>query len=103
MTRHTLFPHQKKALAAIKENPRPALFMQMRLGKTPVIIRWAKHQLWSHPEGEGHGQILVVGPLSVLDDWVEELQREGIRRRNIAMLTGPMASRLEYLEGGSPG
>ncbi len=75
----------------------------MRLGKTPVIIRWAKHQLWSHPEGEGHGRILVVGPLSVLDDWVEELGREGIRRRNINMLTGPMPTRLEYLESGADG
>lgn len=101
--RHTLFPHQEKALAQIKENSRPALFMQMRLGKTPVIIRWAKHQLWAHPESEGAGRILVVGPLSVLDDWVDELRREGIPRRSIHMLTGPMATRLEYAEGGARG
>lgn len=96
---HTFFPHQQTAFDQIKDNPRPALFMQMRLGKTPVIIRWAKH----HIRANDVKRVLVAGPLSVLDDWIEELQREGIRRSRIALLTGPMAGRLEYAEGGAAG
>ena len=78
--RHTLFPHQETALARIRDNPRPALFMEMRLGKTPVVIRWAKEQIWhtpSHPD-RPH-RILTIAPVSTLDDWAEELRRERVR------------------------
>lgn len=92
-----LFPHQRKVLKQIQDNPRPALFMHMRLGKTRVIIRWARRQT----RLISGARILVVGPLSVLDDWIGELEAEGVPRQRISMLTGmPMDVRLEYAAGG---
>jgi SNF2 family DNA or RNA helicase len=47
------------------------LFLDMRLGKTPVAIRWARlNNLW---------KILVVAPLSVLPgmQWHQEIKNEG--------------------------
>lgn len=76
---HKFFPHQDAALARITGQPRVALFMEMRLGKTPVVIRWAKGLPDAH-------RILVVGPMAVLDDWVDELQREDIPARAITRL-----------------
>jgi SNF2 family DNA or RNA helicase len=46
-----------------------ALFMEMRLGKTLVAIRWAERQ---------RGRKLVVLPLAVAEVWVEELAMEGL-------------------------
>lgn len=92
-----LFPHQRKVLKRIRDNPRPALFMHMRLGKTRVIIRWAHHMTSSIPGR----RILVVGPLSVLDDWLGELAAEGVPRQHVNMLTGmPLDVRVEYARGG---
>lgn len=92
---HVFFPHQRKALAKIKDNPRPALFLEMRLGKTPVIIRWAKIQT---PETR---RVLVVAPMATLDDWEQELLREGVPSSEIVRLDGmDKRVRMEYAEGG---
>lgn len=80
--RHVLFPHQRQALTRIQDESRVALFMEMRLGKTPVIIRWAKRHL------PARGRVLVVAPMSTLADWDEELRREGYRPRDITHLEG---------------
>lgn len=66
-----LFAHQVRALDYAHQRRRIALFMDMRLGKSLTAIRWAD------PLG---GDILVVGPLSVLPGWIDELQKEGITR-----------------------
>ena len=39
-----LMPHQADALAYANQNSAIALFMEMRLGKTLVAIRWAQEQ-----------------------------------------------------------
>lgn len=72
MTKHTLLPHQQQALDRIREEERVALFMEMRLGKTPVIIRWVRGHRPTEPF-----LALVVAPMSTLDDWEDELRREG--------------------------
>lgn len=93
MPAHELYEHQKTALARITGEARPALFMQMRMGKTPVIIRWAT----ALPDAR---RFLVVGPMTILDDWQQELRLEGIRR--VVRLDGrSKAERVEWLEGGA--
>ncbi len=99
MTRHTLFPWQRKALAQVKGKARIALFMEMRLGKTPVAIRWAKDLM----QRDGSGlRVLVVAPMSVLDDWQDELIREQTARKRIIRLDGlKQNERAEVAYGGA--
>lgn len=61
--------YQQPALRYCQRTPCPALFMEMRLGKTLVTIRCLQ-QL-------PHGPILVVGPNSALGSWTDELALEG--------------------------
>lgn len=64
----TLMPHQQEALDYTADHPRPAFFMEMRLGKTLTAIRWAK--------GLDVRRILILGPKSVLPPWIAELKEE---------------------------
>lgn len=64
-----LRPHQDRALDYGLDRDHPAWFMEMRLGKTLVSIRWA--QLLKAR------RILVVAPLTVLQSWERELAEEG--------------------------
>lgn len=64
-----LMPHQREALEFCKKRNHVALFLEMRLGKTLVLIRWAKEII-------PRGPILVVAPKTVLTSWCEELQKE---------------------------
>lgn len=63
------YPYQERAIEYIKSAEHPAVFMQMRLGKTFCTIR----ALTSYP-----GRILIVAPKSVLGTWQDELEAEGI-------------------------
>ncbi len=70
---HTLLPHQQRALRYASARDAIALFMEMRLGKTPVAIRWTKAR---HAR-----RVLLVAPLSTLLgslNWEGELRREQI-------------------------
>ncbi len=64
-------PHQK-TMAAYCMSPRflKLLWVDMRLGKTLVTVRSVKHY---------KGNILVVGPYSVMKAWRKELAAEGIK------------------------
>lgn len=62
--------HQQRALEFALPRDQVALFMEMRLGKSLVAIRWAKTKL--------PYRVLVVGPLSCLPDWERELERERV-------------------------
>lgn len=77
---HTFRPHQRRALAYASRRSRIFLAMEMRTGKTPVTIRWAKvRQL---------RRVLVVAPLSTINPgWVEELEEENIPAKRIHVLT----------------
>jgi hypothetical protein len=69
--KHDLFPHQLDAVRYAKSRDAIALFMEMRLGKSPVTIRWAQHH--------GLRRILLVAPLNTLRgrlQWEGELRRE---------------------------
>lgn len=85
MPPRTLFPHQRAALAYAAKRSRIALYMEMRLGKTLVAIRWAmQHKL---------DRVLMVAPMSVLSGWVDELLAEGVRVSDIHWLLGSAAER----------
>lgn len=80
-----LMPHQIEALEYCRFTQHPALFMQMRLGKTLVIIRAAQ-------ENNAH-RCIVFAPLSVLEAWENELTLEGERFINLSKLS--LAEKLE--------
>lgn len=67
-------PHQETALIKVKDLDQIPLYMEMRLGKTLVLIRWALRRL---KDMIRIIRILVIGPLSVLPGWRTELRREG--------------------------
>ncbi len=79
--------HQYKALDYAEPRARIALFMQMRLGKTLVLIRWAEQQ--------GCKKILVLLPLATVGDWVKELQSELVADEDIVVLRGVPGERLD--------
>ncbi len=63
------FRVQREAIAYMSRVNHPALFMQMRLGKTLVAIRSCLNWKARH--------VLVVAPLSPLMGWEGELRQEG--------------------------
>ncbi len=81
-------PHQQEAFNWAKDKTAIALFMQMRLGKTMVAIRWA--------EAKRSRRNLVIAPYSVLIPWERELRLEGIKA---TILSGPRESRVEQARG----
>ena len=86
--RKSLFPYQKKALAYAQSRSRVALFMEMRLGKTLVCIRWLTGKA---------GPFLIVAPVEALSGWENELQGERVSRTSIKMLYGTKKQRLDEL------
>jgi SNF2 family DNA or RNA helicase len=84
--------HQNKMFAYTMRERNPALFVDMRLGKTLVTIRRVK--LYK-PLNLGVGlRVLVVAPSSAIGSWVDELEREGGKS---LILSGPKAQRKKSL------
>lgn len=73
--------HQQEVLKQIHRKERIALFIEMRLGKTLIAIRWAIQN--------SAKRILILCPKSVMSVWYRELELEGIEREQIASLVGP--------------
>ncbi len=67
---HTFWKHQDDALEYARPLARPALFMEMRCGKSAVAIRWAK-------ETEAK-RILITCSFSSTEDWVREIGSEDV-------------------------
>lgn len=78
--------HQIKALEWAANRTRCPFFMEMRLGKTLVAIRWMQSCLAAIKQPK----VLVLGPLSVLSGWEDELREEGITP---TWLRGPSADK----------
>lgn len=82
--------NQKQALAYSCKVVHPAFFMEMRLGKTLVTIRWAKYRrLWKN---------LIIGPYSVYKGWRDELALEDEEKWGVVPLFGTREERLQTLE-----
>ena len=86
MKKRKLYDYQKEALAWAQERSFVPLFMEMRLGKTIVAIRWASQLC---------GRILVVCPLAVCPVWQEELSKE---EHSSVLLTGSWKNKERMLE-----
>jgi hypothetical protein len=84
-----LRPNQRDALRYTFGVTHPALFMEMRLGKTLVAIRRIKTY-------RNSSKILVVGPYSVLAGWEDDLRDDG--EQHIFNLTGTSTQRSEKLQ-----
>lgn len=93
-------PHQMEALAYSQDKNKIALFMEMRLGKSLVAVRWVKHKIMNSgykPEcvyGKTH-RVLIMAPLTNLKDWESELIQEGIPQSEIHWLLGTSSKKLE--------
>jgi len=85
----SLFSHQRDALRYTRRVKHPALFLEMRLGKSLVVLRSLK----SLP-----GRVLIVAPGSALGSWINELKVEG--EPEPAVLLGTKANRRELLKQG---
>lgn len=81
-------PHQRAALSYAHGRTFIGLLMQMRLGKSLVFIRWAKSCAVDP-------KVLIVAPLIVLHDWIDELKKEGVE---ITPLVGPTKKKLAALK-----
>lgn len=79
-----LRPYQATALRRALPMHRLPLFLQMRLGKCIVSIRWA---MSFNP-----AKVLVVAPLTTLRSWQEELLEEGL---SSVLLFGSPARRIK--------
>lgn len=87
MIKKKAYNYQLDALKWAGDKPRPAFFMEMRLGKTLVAIRWAKQFSFK--------KTLVVCFLSVAPVWQEELACEG---KSSAMLIGSWKEKWQILD-----
>lgn len=68
-TTRTPYPYQLDAIKYIREAEHPALWMQMRLGKTFCVLRGLRGT---------SGRKLIVAPKSVIGTWQDEFEMEGI-------------------------
>lgn len=78
--------HQKLAMEYAFPKSRIALFMQMRLGKNLVVIRWARHHELD--------RVLVVAPNDTLYDWRDELLLENVPATDVLVLDGTRIQKL---------
>lgn len=79
-------PHQQKAFDKYAlSRDKIALFMEMRLGKTLVCIRWASSKFLR--------KILVLVPKDILLTWMEELIQEYYAYEDIKILKGTTEQR----------
>lgn len=75
MALRTLYSYQREVLQWALPRRHIALFLEMRLGKTIIALRWSKRF---------SGNILIVCPLSVVDTWINEMEKEDICPINLA-------------------
>lgn len=80
MQLRTPSPAQNQALAYALPKARIALFMEMRLGKTMVMARWARHHKLD--------RVLIVAPNDTLEDLRAELILECVDPTDILILAG---------------
>lgn len=69
-----LFPHQRDLVTWALRRGRAAIFADTGLGKTPMLLEWARHC-------SAHGRVLVLAPLTVAEQIVREGSRFGVACR----------------------
>ena len=84
-----LWEHQKRMLFYCMIVKNPALFVDMRLGKTLVIIRYFEMQ-------SDIKRVLIVAPYSAFPAWQNDLWIEGLEVTEVAGTWAQRRSRLPY-------
>lgn len=87
------YPYQEKVLNWASDKKKVGLFLEMRLGKTLVTLRWLRGKA-------DISRVLIVAPLTVLRSWERELEEEGL---SSVLLRGPKNKREELAFDTSPG
>lgn len=77
-----LKPHQQLVFDWSLNKRKIALFLEMRLGKTLITIRWLSY--W------GCTNVLIVCPKTVIPVWINELALDGYSSEKIKVLEGSM-------------
>lgn len=77
----TLYPHQQKGFEWGLDKTCLPLFWQMRLGKTPLTIRWIMNRIATLRLGKKTkgARVLIVVPKTIIQNWINELNDEGIK------------------------
>lgn len=83
--------YQEDLISYLIKNKNAALWVEMRLGKTPTVI-WALKRL---PRVR---RVLVLAPNSALRGWLKELKEEG--ETNVMVLQGTKKQRKKWLQEG---
>jgi hypothetical protein len=87
------YPHQKNIFHYTMRQPHPALFVEMRLGKTLVTLR--RCSLYAPRQCKLGLRILVVAPNSALGGWEDDGTADGW---DIAWLVGSKKKRQQILD-----
>lgn len=66
-----LYSYQKEIVKYISEKEHPAIFAEMRLGKSLCVLRALR---------KFKGRVLIVCPKSVINTWIDELEFEKLTR-----------------------
>jgi hypothetical protein len=90
-------PHQREAVRYARGQDHPALFMEMRLGKTLPTIR--RLLMYAPLRPSTSARFLIIAPNSALGSWERELASEG--ETDVVFLQGTRAERLELLGSGA--
>jgi len=89
--------HQKLAYAYTADKSRVALFMEMRLGKSMVIIRWLRRTLLRRTPD---ARILLICPTSAFEGWMNELRAEFVPDTRVHWLQGSTPQRMAAAQSG---
>lgn len=75
------YPYQEKVFDWAKTQDNLALFLEMRLGKTLVVIRWCKYKIATKKLGKERGgpRVLIICPKTIIPNWCNELEDDGIK------------------------
>lgn len=86
----SLYPYQLQMLEWAVDFDKIPLFVEMRLGKTIVTIRWAIKKLKKKygDDWKKKGRVLILAPKSVVPVWEKELKLENI-------VTAPLNTRID--------
>jgi len=90
MKLRTLKPYQQKALEYAWDRTAIALFLEMRLGKSIIAIRWLKKQKAK--------RTLIVSKKTALPGWKQELLLEGFKDGDINIVSGTYDERITCLK-----
>lgn len=89
----TLFPYQHAGLCWLERRDRALLYDAPGVGKTPQAVAWARND----------ERVIVVCPLAVVNQWVQEVQVQKVSRSLLAVSRSGKLSERDGAEGAGAG